>query len=123
MDATWVQPILTLVGIFAAFAWLRNDIKQLRDDMKDDMTERIDGLDAKLTQRIDGLEANMTQRIDGLDEKVTQRTDGLKDDIQRLEKKVDNLDSRLRVVESEQSRIVGLLEGLGISGVLPERQA
>ncbi|MYE27152.1 MAG: hypothetical protein F4X87_08020 [Chloroflexi bacterium] len=47
----------------------------------------------------------------------------LRADIKRLEDKVDNgfrgLDDRLRKVETEQARMAGLLEGLGLAGNLP----
>ena len=46
----------------------------------------------------------------------------LRTDIMRLEDKMDkgfkSLDDRLRSVESEQARVAGLLEGLGLSGKL-----
>lgn len=47
----------------------------------------------------------------------------LRSDIKRLEDKVDAgflaVDNRLRKVETEQARMAGLLEGLGLSGKLP----
>ena len=50
----------------------------------------------------------------------------LRADIKRLEDKVDagflGVDSRLRKVESEQARMAGLLEGLGLSGRLPANE-
>ena len=47
----------------------------------------------------------------------------LRADIKRLEDKMDegfqSLDDRLRKVETEQARMAGLLEGLGVAGKLP----
>lgn len=47
----------------------------------------------------------------------------LRTDIKRLEDKMDDgfqaLDERLRKVETELSRVAGLLEGLGFAGKLP----
>lgn len=47
----------------------------------------------------------------------------LRSDIKRLEDKMDkgfqSLNDRLRKVETEQARMAGLLEGLGLSGKLP----
>ncbi len=47
----------------------------------------------------------------------------LRADIKRLEDKMDDgfrgLDDRLRKVETEQARMAGLLEGLGLAGNLP----
>ncbi len=47
----------------------------------------------------------------------------LRSDIKRLEDKMDKgfqaVDDRLRQVETEQARMAGLLEGLGLAGKLP----
>jgi len=47
----------------------------------------------------------------------------LRADIKRLEDKMDkgfqSVDDRLRKVETEQARMAGLLEGLGLAGKLP----
>ena len=43
----------------------------------------------------------------------------LRNDIKRLEDKVDVVVDRLRKVENEQARMAGLLEGLGFAGKLP----
>lgn len=47
----------------------------------------------------------------------------LRADFKRLEDKMDkgfqSVDDRLRTVETEQARMPGLLEGLGLSGKLP----
>jgi hypothetical protein len=43
----------------------------------------------------------------------------LRNDIKRLEDKVDVVADRLRRVENEQARAAGLLEGLGFAGKLP----
>ncbi|MDE2776048.1 MAG: hypothetical protein OXI77_08925 [Chloroflexota bacterium] len=51
----------------------------------------------------------------------------LRSDIKRLEDKMDDgfrsVDDRLRKVETEQARMAGLLEGLGLSGKLPASEA
>ncbi len=51
----------------------------------------------------------------------------LRADIKRLEDKMDegfqSLDNRLRTVETEQARMAGLLEGLGLAGKLPANEA
>ena len=51
----------------------------------------------------------------------------LRADIKRLEDKVDAgfqaVDDRLRIVETEQARMAGLLEGLGLSGKLPASES
>ena len=51
----------------------------------------------------------------------------LRADIKRVEDKMDDgfqsLDNRLRTVETEQARMAGLLEGMGLSGELPASEA
>lgn len=96
MAADWTQPIIILASIFGVFLWLRNDIKNLRVETRNDL---------KLLR----------------DEMQDHRTEN-QEDLRRLESKVDGLDSRLRAVESEQSRVAGLLEGLGLAGALASHQ-
>lgn len=55
----------------------------------------------------------------------------LRADIKRLEDKLEgkivsgfqSMDDRLRKVETEQARMAGLLEGLGLSGKLPASES
>ena len=55
----------------------------------------------------------------------------LRADIKRLEDKLEgkidtgfqSMDDRLRKVETEQARMAGLLEGLGLAGKLPANEA
>ncbi len=104
MEGDWTQAIIMLAAIFGVFLWLRNDIKDNRKE--------IDKLRADMKE-------DMTQLRTDMKEDMTQLRGEIKDDLLRVERKVDGLDSRLRAVESEQSRVVGLLEGLGLAGVLP----
>lgn len=111
----WTQTLITsvtlLVPIIGLFYWLRSDIKSLRSDMQDDMRQLRSDMQGDMKQ----LRSDMQGEINLL-----------RSDMQRLEDKVDigfkALDDRLRAVESEQSRVVGLLEGLGLSGALPSRE-
>jgi len=115
MEGDWTQAIIMLAAIFGVFLWLRNDIKdnrkeidRLRADMKGDMNQLRDDMKGDMNQ----LRADMKDDMNQL------RAD-LQGDMRRIESKVDGLDSRLRAVESEQSRVAGLLEGLGLAGALP----
>ena len=110
MIADWTQPIVMLASIFAVFLWLRNDMKSHRDETRSDMQQLRSDLQSDMQQLRAGMQSDMQQL----------RADILSD-IQRLETKVDGLDSRLRAVETEQSRVAGLLEGLGLAGALPTR--
>ncbi len=105
METDWGQTILTIASIITIsgglFSWLRNDSKNMRAEFRGEMRQL---------------------RTDMQNDMQLLRTD-----IQRLEERVDTgfkaLDDRLRAVETEQSRVVGLLEGLGLSGVLPTRDS
>jgi predicted nuclease with TOPRIM domain len=101
MEADWTQPLVILASIFGVFLWLRNDIKNLRGETRNDMRELRAGVRSELQEFRAEIQS----------------------DLQRLETKVDGLDSRLRAVESEQSRVAGLLEGLGLAGVLPGKES
>ncbi|MYE27957.1 MAG: hypothetical protein F4X87_12250 [Chloroflexi bacterium] len=125
MESDWTQTILIIASILTVsgglFAWLRNDSKNLRDEFRDDM--RL------LRGEVGQLRGEMGQFRDEMGllrgEMGLLRTD-VQGDNRRLEGKVDDgfkaLDDRLRAVETEQSRVAGLLEGLGLSGVLPSRE-
>ena len=119
MASDWTQTILIIASILTVsgglFAWLRNDSKNLRDEFRDDM-RLLRGEMGQLRGDVGQLRGEMGQL----------RTD-VQSDNKRLEGKVDDgfkaLDDRLRAVETEQSRVAGLLEGLGLSGVLPTRES
>lgn len=108
MNPDLIQPVVTIVSVFGAFLWLRNDIKNLRNETREEMRQL----------RTDMRDDMQQLRSDMRDDMQQLRTD-IQGDLRRVESKVDGLDSRLRAVESEQSRVAGLLEGLGLAGVLP----
>ena len=112
MEADWSQTIIIVAGIFGAFLWLRNDIKNLRNETRTDMQQLRSDMRTEMQQF----------RTDIRNEMQQFRTE-VQSDLQRLEAKVDGIVSRLRAVETEQSRIVGLLEGLGLAGVLPGKES
>ena len=126
MNPDLIQPIITIASVFGAFLWLRNDIKNLRNETQSDMRQlrtdmqqlRKDVRDDMQQLRKDVRDDMQQLRKDVRDDMQQFRID-VQDDLRRVETKVDGLDSRLRAVESEQSRVAGLLEGLAIAGALP----
>ncbi len=112
MEADWTQPLVILASIFGVFLWLRNDIKNLRGETRNDMRE----LRAEARSELQEFRADLRSELQEFRAEIQS-------DLQRLETKVDGLDSRLRAVESEQSRVAGLLEGLGLAGVLPGKES
>ena len=85
-------PVFTICGVF--FLWLRQDNKGLEDKM-----------DRKITQ----LRDDMTTQNEQLRKEMNTRFDAM--------------EARLRGVETEQARVAaGLLEGLALTGRLPEQE-
>ena len=86
---------LFLFSQFAAsfFLWLRQGNKGLEDKM-----------DRKITQLLD----DMTTQNEQLRKEMNTRFDAM--------------EARLRGVETEQARVAGLLEGLALTGRLPEQE-
>lgn len=125
MASDWTQTILIIASILTVsgglFAWLRNDSKNLRDEFRDDM-RLLRGEVGQLRSEFGQLRGEFGQ----LRGEMGQLRTDVQGDNRRLEGKVDDgfktLDDRLRAVETEQSRVAGLLEGLGLSGVLPSRE-
>ena len=121
MIADWTQPIVMLASIFAVFLWLRNDMKSHRDETRSDMRQLRTDMQNDMQQLRSDLQNDMQQLRAGMQSDMQQLRADILSDIQRLETKVDGLDSPLRAVETEQSRVAGLLEGLGLAGALPTR--
>ena len=123
METDWGQTILTIASIITIsgglFSWLRNDSKNMRAEFRGEMRQLRTDMQNDMQQ--------MRGEMQLLRGEMQQLRTDMQDDLQRLEDKVDTgfkaLDDRLRAVETEQSRVVGLLEGLGLSGVLPTRDS
>ena len=130
MNPDLIQPIVTIASVFGAFLWLRHDIKNLRNetrsdmrplrtDMQDDMQQLRADMQREMQQLRSDVRDDMQQFRSDIQRDMQQFRTDIQDDTRRLEQKVDGLDSRLRAVESEQSRVAGLLEGLALAGTLP----
>ncbi len=94
-----IVPVTTIVGAF--LLWLKNDIKQLRDEMNQLRTD-MDANDKLLREATD---ANDTLLREAMDAGFAAQ------------------EQRLRRVEMEQARVAGLLEGLALTGRLPDANA
>jgi DNA anti-recombination protein RmuC len=126
MIPDWAQFLIYLAALFGVFVWLRNDIKSLRAEARDERKQQrdeIQQLRIDMQQLRTDMQRDMQQLRTDMQVDTQQLRDELKGDILRVERKVDGLDSRLRAVESEQSRVVGLLEGLGLAGTLPGKES
>ncbi|MCY3915855.1 MAG: hypothetical protein OXG49_07565 [Chloroflexi bacterium] len=126
MEGDWTQAIVMLAAIFGVFLWLRNDIKEnrkeidkLRTEMKGDVNQLRAEMKDDMQQLRSDIQNDMQQLRSDMKNDMQQLRSDMQGDLRRIETKVDGLDTRLRAVESEQSRVAGLLEGLGLAGVLP----
>ena len=113
-------PIFTICGVY--FLWLRQDNKRLEDKMdreftrlRNDMTEQ----GKQLRQDNRRLEDKMDREFTQLRGEMTEQNGQLRGD---MNIRFDALEARLRGVETEQARVAGLLEGLALTGRLPERE-
>ena len=96
-------PVFTICGVF--FLWLRQDNKRLED---------------KLSWEISQLRDDMNKQNEQLRDDMTKRDEQLRDE---MNARFDSMEGRLRGVETEQARVAGLLEGLALTGRLPEGES
>ena len=91
-----IMPVITIIGAF--LLWLKNDIKQLRDEMN----QLRDDMNANDMQLREAMNANDKQLRDDMNAGFAAQ------------------EQRLRRVEMEQARVAGLLEGMALTGKLPD---
>ena len=102
-------PVFTICGVF--FLWLRQDNKRLEDkitQLRNEMIKQDEQLRRELTTQNEQLRREMTTQNGQLRKEMNGRFDAM--------------ETRLRGVETEQARVAGLLEGLALTGRLPERE-
>lgn len=106
-------PIFTICGVF--FLWLRQDNKRLEDKIDGEYTQ----LRNDMTKQDEQLRNDMTKQIEQLRNDMTRQDERLRHD---MNTRFDAVEARLRGVETEQARLVGLLEGLALTDRLPARE-
>ncbi len=105
-----IVPVTTIVGAF--LLWLKNDIKQLRDEMNQLRTD-MDANDKLLREATDANDKLLREAMDANDTLLREAMDA----------GFAAQEQRLRRVEMEQARVAGLLEGLALTGRLPDANA
>ncbi|MCY3833018.1 MAG: hypothetical protein OXG85_08365 [Chloroflexi bacterium] len=117
-------PVFTICGVF--FLWLRQDNKRLEDKMdgkitqlRNDMTSQNEQLRNDMTSQNEQLRNDMTRQNEQLRNDMTSQNEQLRKD---MNTRFDAVEARLRGVETEQARLVGLLEGLALTDRLPARE-
>ena len=92
----WLTPAL-IVGLFG---WLRADVRNLRQDVK----QRVDGLKQDIDQRVDDLKAEIVKSVENID----RRFDGLTRD---MNKRFDEVNRELADQRERMAKLEGSLEG------------
>ncbi len=80
--------------VIGLFVWLRTDIKRLEDRLGGEIRRLENKFESEIKRLEDKMEAGFLSMYD-----------------------------RLRGVETEQARVAGLLEGLALTGKVPERSS
>ena len=116
-------PVFTICGVF--FLWLRQDNKRLEDkidreikQLRIDMTTQNEQLRKDMATQNEQLRRDMTNSDEQLRKDMTTQNEQLRSD---MNTGFDAVEARLRGVETEQARLVGLLEGLALTDRLPAR--
>ena len=117
-------PVFTICGVF--FLWLRQDNKRLEDkidgeytQLRNDLTKQDEQLRNDMTRQYEQLRNDMTRQDEQLRNDMTRQYEQLRHD---MNTRFDAVEARLRGVETEQARVVGLLEGLALTDRLPARE-
>jgi len=117
-------PIFTICGVF--FLWLRQDNKRLEDkiegqitQLRNEMIKQDDQLRNDMTAQNEQLRKEMASQNEQLRKEMTSQNEQLR---KEMNDRFDAMEARLRGVETEQARVAGLLEGLALTGRLPERE-
>ncbi|MYJ96972.1 MAG: hypothetical protein F4053_15765 [Proteobacteria bacterium] len=107
---------MTLAGFIALgalitglFAWLRQDIRELRKDMDSKFSSLRNELDSKISSLRNGLDSKIGSLRNDLEGKIDSRIDSLRS---ALESKIDSLDSKIGELSERVARIEGLLEAV-----------
>ena len=126
MDTELVGFATLAALILGLFVWLRQDVRQLRQEMsaqRGEINGRIDALRDETSGRIDALRDETSGRIDALRDEingrideVNGRIDGLRDEING---RIDEVNGRIDALRDETgelrervARIEGLLEAV-----------
>jgi len=118
-------PVFTICGAF--FLWLRQDNKRLEDklggqitQLRNDMNTQNEQLRNDINRQNQQLRNDMNRQIGQLREDVNNQHQQLREE---MNARFDSMEGRLRGVETEQARVAGLLEGLALTGRLPDRES
>ena len=109
MDMTLAGFIALGALITGLFAWLRQDIRELRKDMDSKFSSLRNELDSKIGSLRNGLDSKIGSLRNDLEGKIDSRIDSLRS---ALESKIDSLDSKIGELSERVARIEGLLEAV-----------
>lgn len=107
-------PVFTICGAF--FLWLRQDNKRLEDKLGGQITQLRNDMNTQNQQLRDEMRSQNQQLRDDMNRQNKQLRE-------EMNTRFDSMEGRLRGVETEQARVAGLLEGLALTGRLPDRES
>ena len=124
-----IVPVITFVG--GMIYWLRTDMNKMEGRLSgrlDDLETEMKELKAALASEVRRLDERITtesQRNQNLTIAESRRQDELREaEMEKLREEMREgfiaLEDRMRGVETEQARVAGLLEGLALTGRLPD---
>ena len=80
----------------------KEDLKELRDELKEYIDLRFEAFEDKLNERLNGMEDKLNERLNGMEDKLNDRLNGMEDKLnERLSSVEDKLNERLNGMEDK----------------------
>ena len=96
---------MTLAGFIALgalitglFAWLRQDIRELRKDMDSKIGSLRNDLESKIDSGIDSLRSDLESKVDSLRKDLESKIGGLREELHKLSERVARIEGLLEAV-------------------------
>ena len=98
MDMTLAGFIALGALITGLFAWLRQDIRELRKDMDSKIDSLRNALESKIDSRIDSLRSDLESKVDSLRKDLESKIGGLREELHKLSERVARIEGLLEAV-------------------------
>ena len=86
----------------------------MREELDNYLDELMKKMDEKLDEKLDNLRTNMNVRMENLESSVDLLTNEMRTRMQIIERKVQDIDDRLDILESENRRARSIPTQIGI---------
>ena len=98
MDMTLAGFIALGALITGLFAWLRQDIRELRKDMDSKIDSLRNALESKIDSRIDSLRSDLESKVDSFRKDLESKIGGLREELHKLSERVARIEGLLEAV-------------------------